>query len=97
MSIYGGRVNSLPNDKDWFKFKAFADDKLNTVVMMISLFDGAENTVGKGENAGDQHFLLLPQCFPVFFIKVVKKSELCGTELQHFEFFFSFLHLTTAL
>ena len=64
MSIYGGRVNSLPNDKDWFKFKAFADDKLNTVVMMISLFDGAENTVGKGENAGNQHFLLLPQCFP---------------------------------
>ena len=22
-----------------------------------------ENTVGKGENAGNQHFLLLPQCF----------------------------------
>ena len=22
-----------------------------------------ENTVGKGENAGDQHFLLFPQCF----------------------------------
>ena len=23
-----------------------------------------ENTVGKGENAGNQHFLLFPQCFP---------------------------------
>ena len=22
-----------------------------------------ENIVGKGENAGDQHFLLFPQCF----------------------------------
>ena len=22
-----------------------------------------ENTVGKGENAGDQQFLLFPQCF----------------------------------
>ena len=22
-----------------------------------------ENTVGKGENAGNQHFLLYPQCF----------------------------------
>ena len=22
-----------------------------------------ENTVGKGENAGNQHFLLFPQCF----------------------------------
>ena len=24
---------------------------------------GAENIVGKGENAGYQHFLLFPQCF----------------------------------
>ena len=24
---------------------------------------GLENIVGKGENAGDQHFLLFPQCF----------------------------------
>ena len=25
-----------------------------------------ENTVGKGENAGNQHFLLLPQCFLLY-------------------------------
>ena len=25
--------------------------------------EGLENTVGKGENAGYQHFLLFPQCF----------------------------------
>ena len=25
--------------------------------------DGIENIVGKGENAGNQHFLLFPQCF----------------------------------
>ena len=25
-----------------------------------------ENIVGKGENAGDQHFLLFPQCFLPF-------------------------------
>ena len=31
--------------------------------MMISLFDRVENTVGIGENAGYQHFLLFPQCF----------------------------------
>ena len=31
--------------------------------MTISLFDRIENTVGKGENAGYQHFLLFPQCF----------------------------------
>ena len=28
------------------------------------LFDRAENTVEKGENADYQHFLLFPQCFP---------------------------------
>ena len=32
--------------------------------MTISLYDRLENTVGKGENAGNQHFLLFPQCFP---------------------------------
>ena len=31
--------------------------------MMISVFDREENIVGKGENAGYQHFLLFPQCF----------------------------------
>ena len=32
--------------------------------MTISLFDSVDNTVGKGENAGYQHFLLFSQCFP---------------------------------
>ena len=61
----GCAFNSLPNDKilDATKLKAFADDKLNVAKMMISLFDGVENTMGKGENAGYQHFLLFPQCF----------------------------------
>ena len=30
---------------------------------MIFVFDRVENIVGKGENAGYQHFLLFPQCF----------------------------------
>ena len=48
------------------KLKAFAEDKSNIVKMMISLYrnDRVESTVGKGENAGYQHFLLFPQCFP---------------------------------
>ena len=58
-------INSLPNSKvlDMIKLKAFADDKLNIATMTISLFDGEENTVGKAENAGCQHFPLFPQCF----------------------------------
>ena len=30
--------------------------------MIISVCDGVENIVGKGETAGYQHFLLFPQC-----------------------------------
>ena len=31
--------------------------------MLIFVFDRVENIVGKGENAGNQQFLLFPQCF----------------------------------
>ena len=59
-------VNSLPNNKisAWSKLKAFADDKIVVVKKVISLLDRVENTVGKAENAGYQHFLLFPQDFP---------------------------------
>ena len=59
-------LNPLPNYKilDVTNLKAFADDKLNVVGMMIPLLDRVENTVGKGGNAGYQHFLLFLQCFP---------------------------------
>ena len=58
-------VNSLPYDKilDWTKLEAFVDDKLSVAKMIISLFGMVENIVGKGENAGYQHFLLFLQCF----------------------------------
>ena len=45
------------------KLKAFAEDKMNVSQMMIPVFDKVENIVGKGENAGYQHFPLFPQCF----------------------------------
>ena len=59
------KFNSLPNDKilDWFKSKAFADDKINATEKWTFVLGRAENIVGKGENAGYQHFLLFPQCF----------------------------------
>ena len=75
---------SLPNNKilDWSKLKAFAEDKMK---------------LGKGENAGYQHFLIFPQ----YFFKRLHfqgrlKSGLCGKELNSAEmkefivnFFFS--------
>ena len=29
----------------------------------LTISERLENNVGKGENAGNQHFLLFPQCF----------------------------------
>ena len=58
--------NPLPDEKNLGlpKLKAFADKKLNVAKMTFSLCDRVENTVGKEENAGYQHFLLFPHCFP---------------------------------
>ena len=57
--------NSLPHEKilDWSKLKAFADDKIKVTEKLKFVLGRVENTVGKGENAGYQHFLLFPQCF----------------------------------
>ena len=71
--------NFFTNDKIWTgrNWKHFADDNSNGAKMMISLFNRVENTAGKGENAGFQHFLLFPQCFPM---PSSLESGLCGKE-----------------
>ena len=57
-------INFLPNNKilDLSKLKAFSDDKINVKKFEIYL-ERVANIVGKGENAGYQHFLLFLQCF----------------------------------
>ena len=57
--------NSLPNNKIYglSKSKALADDKINVSEKLKFDLGRVENIVGKGENAGYQHFLLFPQCF----------------------------------
>ena len=62
------------------KLEAFADDKIN-IRIMISLFDRAGNTVGKGVNAGYQHFLLFSVFFKAFFLRVIK-SGVRGCEVE---------------
>ena len=59
-------LNALPNNKilGLSKLKAFADDKLNANEKLKFGLGSVENIVRKGENAGDQHFLLFPQRFP---------------------------------
>ena len=48
---------------DWSKLKAFADDKVNLADKLKLVLGRVENIVGKGKNAGYQHFLLFTQCF----------------------------------
>ena len=53
---------------------------------MNLVHDMVENIVGKGENAGYQHFLLLPQCFQnpssSWSLKRMTKDERCNNRIQ---------------
>ena len=59
------RLTTLPNDifLDLSKLKAFADNNINVTQKKTVVFARIENIVGKGENAGYQHFPLFPKCF----------------------------------
>ena len=72
-------INPLPNNKilHLSKLKTFADDKMNFAKVMIYVFDRTENNVGKGENAGYQHFPLFPQCFQKAFSWGGVKNQNC--------------------
>ena len=53
--------------------KAFEDNNLDIVQVMKYVFDRVENILGKGENAGYQHFLLFPTIFSEDYIFSVLK------------------------
>ena len=48
---------------DLSNLKKCADDKINVSQEIKFVVYKIQNIVGKGENAGYQHFLLFPQCF----------------------------------
>ena len=84
-SVFGKFLNfcpvangySLQNDKtlDWFKLKAFADDKINVIEKLKFVLERVENIVGKGENAGYQYFLLSPTFSKGFLYRVIKSRD----------------------
>ena len=59
------QINPFPNDNlfYWSKSKAFANYKINVTEKRKFSLEWVENIVGKGDNAGYQHFLF----FPLFF------------------------------
>ena len=77
--------NSLSNDKilDWSKLKAFADDKINLNEKIQIRHGIGRKHLGKGENAGHQHFLLFLQCFQISLFQSRYMSGFCGKGLTH--------------
>ena len=67
MSQYSGKGGLTLYQKSKFldstKLKVFADDKINETQNFKLVLGRPEIIVGKGENAGNQHFLLFAQCF----------------------------------
>ena len=61
----GQYLNPFPNNKllDASKLKEFADDNFKLIENGRKLSKQVENTVGKGEIARYEQFLLFPQCF----------------------------------
>ena len=48
--------------------KGFAGYNLYVAEMMTSVFSRVQNIIRRGENAHNQHFLLLPQCILKVFL-----------------------------
>ena len=59
------RINPFPNDNFFYssKFKALAEDNFKLDENGRKFSKQVENTVGKGEIAHYEQFLLFPQCF----------------------------------
>ena len=49
---------------------------------MKFVLGSVKNIMGKGENAGYQHFLLFPQCFQKLTFPEMSKAGLCGKRLK---------------
>ena len=56
--VFFHTLKSMPKDKvlDFSKFRAFADNKIIVTQNFKFTLERVENIVGKGENAGYQHF-----------------------------------------
>ena len=76
-------VNPFPQNKilDQTKLRAFADDKLNVMKLILSVFDRVENIVAKGEIACTSNFSLSHNVFKRLLSQRRQKVSLCGNGL----------------
>ena len=72
-------INALPHGKflDWSELKHLQRDKINRNEKLKFVLGREKNIVGKEENAGDQHFILFPQCFQRSFSSQIKVGIVC--------------------
>ena len=68
---------SLPNDKifDWFKLKAFADDKMNVIKRIEMCFRMDRKHCGKRRKRWFPAFSPFPMFSKGFFLRVVKSQD----------------------
>ena len=80
-------VNPLPDDKflDSSKLKELADDNFKFDDNGRKLSKWVENTVGKGEIACYEQFLLFPQCFQKACFPGASKVSLCWNGLKEMQ------------
>ena len=68
--------NSLPGKfLDRSKLKAFADDRIKVTEKTRFVLEMIENIMGKGENAGYQHFLTIFSKGFIKFFKVIESQD----------------------
>ena len=79
--------NPLPDDKilGWFKLKQSADDKSKFDVNSRKFSKLVENTVGKGEIARYERFLLFQQCFQMACFAGASKSVIVWERVNSHE------------
>ena len=69
-------VNDKTLNSSTWRALNFEGKKLKVAQMMKFVLDGVVNTVGKGENAGYQHFLLFSTMFSnLFSVRVIKARD----------------------
>ena len=83
--LFGTKIlNPFPHDKilDQTKLKAFADDKLNVTIMIVSGFNRVDNIVGKGEIACTSNFSFTHNVFKRLLSQTGQKVSLCENGLN---------------
>ena len=80
----GVASNPLPDNKilDWSKLKQSAEENFEFDVDSRKFSKLVENTVGKGEIARYEQFLLFPQCFQKDYFLGASRVLLCGNGLS---------------